>query len=65
MLGPNVPTRSRRCANNACVEATLTAGGVRVRDTKPGGAAVLFTVDAWRHLVAGLKAQELDEEQAW
>lgn len=60
MLIPNQPTISSRCASNACVEATALPAGIQVRDSS--GAAVVFTVEDWRHLVAGLKAQELIEE---
>ena len=59
MLQPGKPSISTYCANAACVEVTLT-DRVRVRDTKPGGAAVAFTVDAWRGAVAALKAGSLD-----
>lgn len=59
MLIRNQPTISTRCGSSSCVEVTLN-GEVQVRDTKPGGAAVVFTVDAWRHAVAALKAGALD-----
>jgi hypothetical protein len=59
MLKPHTPTISTRCGSQACVEVTL-AEHVQVRDTKPGGAAVVFTVDAWRHAVAALKTGQLD-----
>lgn len=59
MLEPNTPTTSSYCASNACAEATLIARGVRLRDTKPGGAAVVFTLDAWRHFVAALKGRRI------
>jgi hypothetical protein len=57
-----MPTRSLRCASNACLVATALPAGVRVTDSS--GAAVLFTTDAWRHLVAGLKAHKLTKEIA-
>lgn len=60
MLIPNQPTISTRCGTNACLETELTDEGVRIRDTKPGGAAVVVSVAAFRLLVAALKTGELD-----
>ena len=61
MLIPNKPTITSYCGSQACLEAELNDGQVQVRDTKPGGAAVVFTTDAWRHLVAALKTGQLDD----
>lgn len=60
MLIPNQPTLSTACATTGCVEATLTDEGVQVRDTKPGGAAVLVPVVAFRSFVDARKTEVLD-----
>lgn len=63
MLQLDQPTTSSRCGSQACVEATLTTFGVLVADTKPGGGAVVVSVEAWRGLIAAVKDGVLKPER--
>jgi Domain of unknown function (DUF397) len=63
--GPDAASwrKSSRCAHGDCVEvgsrpvAAVSAATVAVRDTKHHGAgpSLVFTPDAWRSFVAGVK----------
>ena len=53
--------KSSFCGASACVEVSLSAGDVGVRDSKRADSPVLsFTRDEWNAFVLGVKSGEFD-----
>ena len=53
--------KSSYCEAGSCVEVSLTAGSVGVRDSKFEGSPVLrFTAEEWNAFVMGVKSGEFD-----
>jgi hypothetical protein len=51
--------KSSYCGTNACVEVSVSADGVLVRDSRsPEAAPLSFTVEEWTAFVQGIKAGE-------
>jgi predicted secreted Zn-dependent protease len=53
---------SRVCENGACVEVARHGEFVLIRNTNhPEGPISVFTMDEWRHFLAGAKLGDFDE----
>jgi hypothetical protein len=52
--------KSSRCEGGHCVEVAFRDGGVAMRNSTVPDLQLQLSVDAWRSLVAGLRAGEFD-----
>jgi hypothetical protein len=52
--------KSSRCEGGHCVEVALRKGSVTIRNSTVPDLQLRLSVDAWRSLVAALRAGEFD-----